>query len=266
MKPAPQRHAPVVDPALRPVLRGDKCNRDAGQLLFIPPVARHDPCLWSNLTHQRVIAQWRNNQRVMPRHQPPHRRDIEMVVMVVAEQHHIDRWQIVKPHPRCADTSGPGELHRAAPLRPHRIGQDVQPSDLDQHGGVTDQCNAGAFDALGRHGGMHRHMLWPWRTLRRFAPLADVRKAFVGCARCDVEKAAVVMVAVRPVVIAVFGHGLSGLGSAHRYRHEPAGYKPRAARSRTRMSTARPISRATASGLCQPVCGVSTARGACRKG
>ena len=64
---------------------------------------------------------------------------IQMIVVIVAEEHDIDAGKILPPHARlpAAARTDPGE--RTGPLRPDRIGQNVGAALLKQHRGMVDQ-------------------------------------------------------------------------------------------------------------------------------
>ena len=63
---------------------------------------------------------------------------VEVVVVVVAHQHQVDRRQLVERQPGRMVALRADEGERADPLRPDRVGEDVQAAVLDQQGGVVD--------------------------------------------------------------------------------------------------------------------------------
>jgi len=63
---------------------------------------------------------------------------IKMVVVIVADQHQANRRQIFKTDARRMDPFGSDPGERAGPVRPDRIGEDVQPLRLDEQGDMAD--------------------------------------------------------------------------------------------------------------------------------
>ena len=61
-----------------------------------------------------------------------------MVVVIVADQHEVDRRQLGKGDARRVDALRPGEGEGRDALRPDRVGQDVEPGRLDQQRGMAD--------------------------------------------------------------------------------------------------------------------------------
>jgi hypothetical protein len=92
----------------------------------------------------------RNNElRLSASGEPAQAGKVEMIVMIVTEEHGIDAGQVLPPHarhPAAARTDG-GEWTGA--LAPDGIGQDVKTALLEEHCGVVDQGNVepAAFDA-----------------------------------------------------------------------------------------------------------------------
>ena len=87
----------------------------------------------------RVVAERRDDPRPVAPPEPPQGLDVEMVVMVVRDQHRVDRRQVLEGDARRVDPLGPGEGDRARPLREDRVGQEVEPRDLDQQRGMADR-------------------------------------------------------------------------------------------------------------------------------
>ena len=71
--------------------------------------------------------------------QPAQGGKIQMIVVIVADQHRIDAGKILPPHPRLPASAGtdPGEW--TGPLRPDRVSQDVGITMLEQYRRVVDQ-------------------------------------------------------------------------------------------------------------------------------
>ena len=112
--------------------------------------------------------------------QPAQGGEIQMIVMIVADQHDVDAGKILPSHARFAPAprTDPGE--RTRPFRPDRIGQNVGTRLLEQHGGMVDQRDPQlvAFHAGRRFGWLDvgnetRRWLRPAGEL----PSQDVEKA-----------------------------------------------------------------------------------------
>ena len=61
-----------------------------------------------------------------------------MVVMIVADEDEVDPRQILEAHAGRAHPARADEGEGRGALRPDRVGEDVEPLGLDQHGGVAD--------------------------------------------------------------------------------------------------------------------------------
>ena len=71
--------------------------------------------------------------------------------------------QVLEGNPRRGDALRPGKGERAGAVRPYRIGEDVEPGGLDQHGGMADHgdAQAVALDARFRTGRRERALDHP---------------------------------------------------------------------------------------------------------
>src|SRR5712692_9701990 len=69
------------------------------------------------------------------------RRDIHMVIVIVAEQDDIDLRQVFERHARLAHSLGTDPAKGACTLRPDRIGQDGHGTGLDQKCRMVDESN-----------------------------------------------------------------------------------------------------------------------------
>jgi len=81
--------------------------------------------------------------------QPAQAVKIQMVVVIVTNEHDVDSRKIFESHAWFAATPGTDGGKRAGPFRPDRIGQDVGVTLLKQNGGVVHERNA---QLIGRHG------------------------------------------------------------------------------------------------------------------
>ena len=73
----------------------------------------------------------------------PQRGLIHVVVMVVRQQHHVDVRQLCQVQTRRCLTLRSRPLHGKASLGKHRVREDVEPADLQQHRDVTDPRGSG---------------------------------------------------------------------------------------------------------------------------
>ena len=79
-----------------------------------------------------VVAQRRDDHRAVPLPEAADGGEVEMVVMVVGDQHRMDRRQILERDARRIDPPGAGETEGARPLGEDRIGEDVEARRLDE--------------------------------------------------------------------------------------------------------------------------------------
>src|SRR5680860_1357660 len=96
--------------------------------------------------------------------QPANARQIHVIIVVVADQYGVDARQLVErqaggPHPL-----RPGPLHRAGAPGKERVGEDVEPRDLDQCGRLADvrDLQMSCLDTVGRS--------WPGRIVELAPP------------------------------------------------------------------------------------------------
>jgi len=135
---APQRFVAITDPARTEMLRGHAGGVERRGIDRLPPVALdHRP-------NAIRVQQFAQSQRTEPQRlrgsarNPANRTGIEMVVVIVREQDHID-WR-----ERVEVESGRHQSARTEPLKgrrafaPDRIGEDVHWPELQQRGRVAD--------------------------------------------------------------------------------------------------------------------------------
>src|SRR4051794_3455408 len=145
-----------------------------------------------------------------------------MVVVIVADEHDVDRRQIAETDARRAMPLRPDVRRRRAALRPDRIGEDVEVVCLQQRRRVIDEGHAhpSVADALRR--------LLARRLVDPVAPVAMLamehpwgQRAAPMLARLGVEEAlSVEVIALRPVVVRRRDElPLDGLAQRHRSRH-----------------------------------------------
>ena len=89
--------------------------------------------------------------------QPAQSGQIQVIVVIVAEEYGIDAEKILPPHARLPVAARTDGGERTGPLGPDGIGQNVEVVLLEQHGGMVDQRNPqmSAFHARRRLGWLH---------------------------------------------------------------------------------------------------------------
>src|ERR1700733_2245372 len=124
---------------------------------IIPVVALGHDCRIV-ISHDGVVAEGRDDARVMPSREPRQCSDIEMIVVAVRYQNDINRRQVRKCDTWIIDALWPDEAEWGNPLRPYRVEQDVESRGLDEPARVADIANAPhrAFDARRRTVGKGR--------------------------------------------------------------------------------------------------------------
>ena len=70
-------------------------------------------------------------------------RDVEVVVVIVRDEHDVDRRQVLELEAGRSHTLRTGEPDGARARRPLRVGQDVHPVELDQERRVADPGHRG---------------------------------------------------------------------------------------------------------------------------
>lgn len=78
--------------------------------------------------------------------------DVEVVIVVVRDQHEVDRRQVAHQDARRVAAKRSGKGDGACATRPDRIGQYVDARDLDQKGRVTDHGHTQPIAGDGKFG------------------------------------------------------------------------------------------------------------------
>jgi hypothetical protein len=141
----------------------------AAQRGLFPPVQLHH---WRDtlLAQKGGVAQTGQEQRRMCGGQPPERRQIQVVVMVVTYEYQIDGRELLESQPRRMHALRTSPLHRAGAFGIHRIGEHIKSRQLDQEGHMIDE---GERDFAGRQR----------RRQRRHAFILAPSRPFHGVAR-----------------------------------------------------------------------------------
>ena len=140
----PQRRVAVLQRAAGEMLRGRGVHHQlrAGQPRRLPPVElddalrRHAPGL-----QVRSHAQRGDEGHALAR-QLADGRVVEVVVVVVRDQHQIDGRQRAQRHRHRLEALRPGQARGRGARAPHRIGEHAQAVDLDQHRRVPEPGGA----------------------------------------------------------------------------------------------------------------------------
>lgn len=121
----------------------------------------------SRRSHQPSVAAHRHDQWIESRGQTSERTAIEMVVVVVAQQHDRDFRKIVEAHRRLTHAPRAEDAERSRVLRVDGIGQDVAGRRLNQARRVADERADGSRAAeRRRHRQSHLDRARPPGTLR----------------------------------------------------------------------------------------------------
>src|SRR5215472_2935295 len=163
--------------------------------------------------------------------EPPYRRLVEMVVVIVRDEHDVDRRQVLE-----GDTGWRKALHphrageRAQPLAPHGVGENVHAVELYEKRGVTDPRHGRLVAILaqrlhvGPDGGQGRELV---RAARDGGKAQEV-EAYAGPVRGTPELG--IQIPEGPVLARGVGQSLPemsalgvGQGSDRRRRHQEGG-------------------------------------------
>ena len=169
----PERHASVVHAARRPVMAWLRIDGNAvGKRDAVAPVHDRNHGLGHGLADQRVVAEGGDDLRRMTPAEAGKRLKIEMVVVIVGDDHEVYRRQSLEGDARFDHAFRPGEGKGAGAFRPDGIGEDVEAGDLDQQAGMADHGDAQAVaaDAFGRR----------CRLRRAFDPLRPAGALAIG--------------------------------------------------------------------------------------
>jgi hypothetical protein len=113
----------------------------------LPPVALDDRAN-PPLSQLRRKSERRVPRRVgMVLRDPPYSARVEVVVVIVRLEHDVDRRQRIEVERRWCQALWPNEPEWRRTLAPHRIGEDVEPSDLNERSGMPHPRHG---DSIGR--------------------------------------------------------------------------------------------------------------------
>ncbi len=95
-----------------------------------------------------LIPSGTTNDRVLGPHQVVDRRGVEVVVVVVRDQHRAQLGQVVQRHRDRVVAPRTHAGRRRDPVAPHRVGEHPVPLELEEHGGVAEP-GGGQLTGLG---------------------------------------------------------------------------------------------------------------------
>lgn len=143
----PERAPLVVDPPRGPVLGGHTNDthawRERGGLPPIDVLRAGDTLA----PKKRGVAETRDDSRMERRDEPPKRRHVHVVVMVVAQEYNIDRRKVLELYAWRPMTLRAVPTQRARTFRPYGVRKDIEAVHLDQHRCVIDERHAQRTDA-----------------------------------------------------------------------------------------------------------------------
>src|SRR5436190_18207231 len=99
--------------------------------------------------HERAVAERREDPRPL---EALERGDVEVIVVIVADQHEVDRRKVFEANAGRAVAVRAGERDGRCAVRPDRISKNVDAVELDERRRVIDECDAqlAVADAPGR--------------------------------------------------------------------------------------------------------------------
>jgi hypothetical protein len=111
------------------VVGGVQPDRGASaDLDLLAPVTSLDDDLRPVARDHGIVAERGDDTRPVARRQPLHRRHVEMVVMIVCQQHDVDGGQLLERDPKCVDPLRSRESKWAGAFQPHGIHEQVRPA------------------------------------------------------------------------------------------------------------------------------------------
>ena len=181
-----------------------------GEVRCVPPVQHADRRRFRHAADQRVVAQRGDEMRPMLAGETLEGAEIHMVVVIMGDQHDINRRQIGEGNARLVDPPRAEQAERAGTAGPDRIDQQVQPGQLNKKtgmadGGDTQTLYPRRWTILKRAGGL----LGPARAPTLPPPTQQVGAGFVAGDAWEEKPLAVEMIRCRTGVIGV-AHSADG--------------------------------------------------------
>ena len=139
----PERLVAIEQAARRPMPHWHHRHRDiAAQGHAHVPVIGLDARRGSMTPDNAVVPERRDDPRAVRRRQSRQGGNVEMVVVAMGDERHIDRRQRIKGDSGIVDALRSRESHRRGTLGPDRINEDVQAAGLEQQACVSYERDA----------------------------------------------------------------------------------------------------------------------------
>src|SRR5215212_12193590 len=161
------RAAEPVAPMLRR-RQGARGFVDTGKRIRLPPI-EFDGALGAGFREQVGVPKRRDKHRVVAGGQHLDGREVEMIVVIVAEQDGINTWKVGQRRSRSVGALGTEPAYRTRAIRKHRIDQEVQARGLEEKTRMANPRNDDAVAARRR-----------WRRLRRQRNAFGPRRTATG--------------------------------------------------------------------------------------
>ena len=133
------------------------------RVMRLPPIEVADRVSYTAPFKPRSVAERRDHARPAFAREPAQRGEVEMIVVVVAEQNGIDRWQFPTSSAGGRARLGPKRPNGPASTRKRWIGEDSESRQLQQEGRMSNPCDR---DLPGGDDGVQRRSQWRRQPLR----------------------------------------------------------------------------------------------------
>ena len=196
-EPAPQSGIAIAQSASRKMPCGNAGDAQRPRPGSVPPVEL-DRTRNALRRQESAQAERHDHPRTVDGRQPAQCHNVQVIVVIVAQQHEIDMREILESQAGSAVPARAREPDGACALAPDRVGQHIHLVHLDEYGAVVHVCDAQvANDALGRRTGRRIEPLRPGCGIGRAAPSNQIpQSAFLKATRI-VKPLAVEMVRAR---------------------------------------------------------------------
>src|SRR6185503_1930801 len=178
------------------MLRGRQQHMETLQAFVCVPPIQFDHFGKAPPPQESFVAQRRHDQGVELTPQPRQRREVHVVVVIVADEHRVDARELLKWESRRPHAARPGHVPRPDALGVNRVGQQVQPAKLHQERRVADERRRNRpWRRLGRFewSGNIRDPLWPAAAFGRCYPQQIVKQPVARASRRVLKATAVEM-------------------------------------------------------------------------
>ena len=162
----PEGLVAVEEPAAAVVLRGERADARAAERSAVPPVKLHSG-RDVGVRQERPVPEAGKDNRRVARGEPRQRREVHVVVVIMAEHDRVDVWEVLEADTGRVVTPRPEPWRRPDAPRPHRVGEDVEPRHLDEQRAVVHEGDAHVATV---DDGRRARRPGPWRPVRRRGP------------------------------------------------------------------------------------------------